>query len=42
MTEMEEAASELESRKKLIKELQATTRVHVCSPHTYIIDAAKC
>ena len=38
----EEAAKELESRKKRIKELQATTRVHVCSPHTYIIDAEKC
>jgi hypothetical protein len=37
-----EAALELDFRKKLIKELQATTRVHVCSPHTYIIDAAKC
>ena len=40
--ERSEAALELESRKKLIKELQATTRLHVCSPHTYIIDAAKC
>jgi hypothetical protein len=40
--EKKEAALELESRKALIKELQATTRVHVCSPHTYIIDAAKC
>lgn len=40
--EKKEAALELESRKKLIKELQATTRVHVCSPHTYIINAAKC
>lgn len=37
-----DAALELNFRKKLIKELQATTRVHVCSPHTYIIDAAKC
>ena len=41
-TEMEEAALELKSRKALIKQLQATTRVHVCSPHTYIINAAKC
>lgn len=40
--EKSEAALELESRKALIKELQATTRLHVCSPHTYIIDAAKC
>ena len=40
--ERSEAALELESRKTLIKELQATTRLHVCSPHTYIIDAAKC
>lgn len=39
---VEEAAMELESRKMLIRELQATTRVHVCSPHTYIIDSAKC
>jgi hypothetical protein len=37
-----EAALELESRKKQIKELQRTTRVHVCSPHTYIIDSSKC
>jgi hypothetical protein len=39
---VEEAAMELESRKGLIKGLQATTRVHVCSPHTYIIDSGKC
>jgi len=40
--EKNEAALELESRKKRIKQLQATTRVHVCSPHTYIIDSRKC
>ena len=39
---VEKAAMELNSRKALIKELQATTRVHVCSPHTYIIDSGKC
>jgi len=39
---VEKAAMELKSRKALIKELQATTRVHVCSPHTYIIDSGKC
>jgi hypothetical protein len=40
--EGDEAAMDLELRKRLIKDLQATTRVHVCSPHTYIIEAAKC
>lgn len=36
------AAMELERRKDMILELQKSTRLHVCSPHTYIIDAAKC
>jgi hypothetical protein len=38
----DEAALELNARKDMIKRLQATTRVHVCSPHTYIIDSGKC
>jgi len=36
------AAIELERRKDMILELQKSTRLHVCSPHTYIIDARKC
>jgi hypothetical protein len=36
------AAIELEWRKDMILELQKSTRLHVCSPQTYIIDATKC
>lgn len=36
------AAMELETRKEMILELQKSTRIHVCSPHTYIIDSRKC
>ena len=37
-----DAVAELEARKARIKMLQASTRVHICSPHTYIIDSTKC
>lgn len=40
--EQKEAALELEVRKEMILELQKSTRIHVCSPHTYIIDSGKC
>jgi hypothetical protein len=37
-----EAALELEVRKDMISALQKSTRIHVCSPHTYVIDSGKC
>lgn len=42
LNEQKEAALELEARKQMITELQKSTRIHVCSPHTYIIDSGKC
>jgi hypothetical protein len=41
-TEQIEAALELENAKSMIKALQDTTRIHICSPHTYIIDSGRC
>jgi len=37
-----EAALELEARKDTIGALQKSTRIHVCSPHTYVIDSGRC
>jgi len=41
-TQQKEAALELEVRKEMIMELQKSTRIHVCSPHSYVIDSRKC
>ena len=40
--QQKDAALELESREKMILELQKSTRIHVCSPHRYVIDSRKC
>ncbi len=36
------AVIELEVRKQMILELQKSTRIHICNPHSYIIDSTKC
>jgi len=33
---------EMEDAKKMIGALQKSTRIHICSPHTYVIDSKKC
>lgn len=37
-----EAALELEGRKDTIAALQKSTRIHICNPHRYVIDSARC